>query len=212
MIDMQNLVSAILEGDETKTKLLVMEAMNQGEKVEKIMDEGMIAAMDIVGEKMEAEELFIPEVLMSAKAMSGGVKLLKPHLAESGGQAINRGIAVIGTVRGDLHDIGKNLVRMMLEGAGYKVIDLGTNVNAIGFISAIKEYNANLLAMSALLTTTMPFMKDMIEQLKLNNLRDQVKVIIGGAPVSEEYAREIGADGYGSDAGSAIRIAKSLTQ
>ncbi len=212
MTDLQNLISAILDGDENKTKLLVMEAVNQGEKAGEIMKNGMIAAMDIVGEKMEAEELFIPEVLMSARAMSAGVELLKPHLAASGDPSASLGIAVIGSVQGDLHDIGKNLVRMLMEGAGFDVIDLGTNVETTRFLSAVKENKATVLGMSALLTTTMPMMKDVIDLLVQNNLRDQVKVLVGGAPVSEEYARKIGADGYGADAGSAVRLAKSLTQ
>lgn len=212
MTDLQNLISAILEGDENKTKLLVMEAVNQGEKAGEIMKNGMIAAMDIVGEKMEAEELFIPEVLMSARAMNAGVELLKPYLAASGDPSTSLGIAVIGSVQGDLHDIGKNLVRMLMEGAGFDVIDLGTNVETTRFLSAVKENKATILGMSALLTTTMPVMKDVIDLLVQNNVRDQVKVLVGGAPVSEKYARDIGADGYGADAGSAVRLAKSLTQ
>ncbi len=212
MTDLQNLISAILDGDENKTKLLVMEAVNQGEKAGEIMKNGMIAAMDIVGEKMEAEELFIPEVLMSARAMNAGVELLKPYLAASGEPSTSLGVAVIGSVQGDLHDIGKNLVRMLMEGAGFDVIDLGTNVETARFLSAVKENKATILGMSALLTTTMPVMKDVIDLLVQNNLRDQVKVLVGGAPVSEEYARNIGADGYGADAGSAVRLAKSLTQ
>jgi 5-methyltetrahydrofolate--homocysteine methyltransferase len=212
MTDTQDLIAAILEGDESKTKLMVMEALDQGYKAGEIMNKGMIAAMDIVGEKMENEELFIPEVLMSARAMSAGVKLLKPHLSESEEQSADRGVAVIGSVQGDLHDIGKNLVKMLLEGAGFTVIDLGTNVETQQFLSAIKENNATILGMSALLTTTMPIMKDVIDSLKKNKIRDQVKVLIGGAPVSEEYAKEIGADGYGADAGSAVRLARTLTQ
>lgn len=212
MTKIQDIMTAILEGDETKTKLLVMEAVNEGQSAGKIMNEGMIAAMDIVGGKMEAEELFIPEVLMSAKAMSAGVEFLKPHLADSEEQASKRGTAVIGSVRGDLHDIGKNLVRMLMEGAGFNVIDLGTNVDTQTFIDTIEENNADILAMSALLTTTMPVMKEVIDELENSNLREQTKVIIGGAPVNEEYAKEIGADGYGFDAGSAVRVAKSLVQ
>lgn len=212
MSELKELMDAILEGDETKAKLLVMEALNRGEKAADIMEKGMISAMDIVGEKMEAEELFIPEVLMSAKAMSAGVQILKPHLASSEESSVSRGTAVIGSVQGDLHDIGKNLVRMLLEGAGFEVIDLGTNVETGQFLAAIKENNATILAMSALLTTTMPVMKDVIDRLVDQDLRQQVKVIIGGAPVSEEYASQIGADGYGADAGSAVRVAKRLVQ
>lgn len=208
MADMQSLMNSILEGDENKTKLLVLEAINSGEKAGEIMNKGMIAAMDIVGEKMEAEEMFIPEVLMSANAMSAGVEILRPHLTAD--EAMNSGTAVIGSVRGDLHDIGKNLVKMLLEGAGFEVIDLGTNVESKQFLSAVQDHNAKLVGMSALLTTTMPVMKEVIDLLSDNKLRDSVKVIVGGAPVTEEYSREIGADGYGADAGSAVRIAKAL--
>jgi len=210
MYDMQNLITAVLEGDENKTKLLALEAMNQGEKAGDIMNKGMIAAMDIVGEKMENEEMFIPEVLMSAKAMSAGVEILKPHLTAD--EAVSQGVAIIGSVQGDLHDIGKNLVKMLLEGAGFDVVDLGTNVEAATFLSAVKEHNANIVGMSALLTTTMPVMKEVIDLLVENNLREKVKVLVGGAPVSEEYSQDIGADGYAADAGSAVRIAKTLMQ
>jgi len=164
--------------------------------------------MDIVGEKMEAEDIFIPEVLMSANAMSAGVERLKPHLLE--GEEVNLGVAVIGSVQGDMHDIGKNLVNMMMEGAGFKTIDLGTDVATKTFVDAAKSNNATIIGMSALLTTTMPFMKEVIEALEKEGIRDKIKVIIGGAPVTQEYADEIGADGYGSDAGSAVRIAKAL--
>jgi len=210
MSDMQNLTNAVLEGDENKTKLLVMEAISKGENAGQIMNTGMIAAMDIVGEKMESEEMFIPEVLMSAKAMSAGVEILKPHL--SADDAVTQGVAVIGSVHGDLHDIGKNLVKMLLEGAGFDVIDLGTNVESTAFIAAVKDHHANIVGMSALLTTTMPAMKEVIDLLSENNLREGVKVLVGGAPVTEEFSREIGADGYGADAGSAVRIAKALMQ
>ena len=210
MSDVQNLKDAILEGDENKTKVLVLEAVNQGKKAGEIMNKGLIAAMDIVGEKMENEEMFIPEVLMSAKAMSAGVQVLKPHLKEN--DSTNQGIAVIGTVRGDLHDIGKNLVKMLLEGGGFDVVDLGTDVDPSTFLSAVQDHNANIVGMSALLTTTMPAMKEVVDLLTEKNLRKNVKVLVGGAPVTEAYCHEIGADGYGADAGSAVRVAKSLMQ
>ncbi len=210
MTEIQDIISAILEGDENKTKFLVMEAVSEGQKAGQIMDNGLIAAMDIVGEKMEAEELFIPEVLMSARAMSAGVSVLKPHMAETDGGSANRGVAVIGTVEGDLHDIGKNLVRMLMEGAGFDVIDLGTNVESKQFVATVNEKKAKILAMSALLTTTMPVMKDVIDLLEQTTIRDQVKVLVGGAPVTEEYAKQINADGYGADAGAAVRVAKTL--
>ena len=208
MSDFQNLKDAVLEGDENKTKALVLEAVSQGGKAGDIMNKGLIAAMDIVGEKMESEEMFIPEVLMSATAMSAGVGALKPHLTSE--DAVNQGVAVIGSVRGDLHDIGKNLVKMLLEGGGFDVIDLGTYVEPSTFLSAVKDYNATILGMSALLTTTMPAMKEVVELLAENNIRESVKVLVGGAPVTEAFCQEIGADGYGADAGSAVRIAKTL--
>ncbi len=208
MSDMKSIIDNILKGDEDKVKLLTLEALSKGEKASEILNNGLIAGMDIVGEKMEAEDMFIPEVLMSAKAMSAGLEVLKPHLAED--EANGRGKVVIGTVQGDLHDIGKNLVKMLIEGAGFEVIDLGTNVETEKFISTAKENNAGIIALSALLTTTMPVMKDIVDGLESAGIRDKVKVLVGGAPVTEEYAKEIGADGYGSDAGSAVRIAKSL--
>lgn len=208
MSDMKIIIDNILKGDEDKVKLLTLEALSKGEKASEILNNGLIAGMDIVGEKMEAEDMFIPEVLMSAKAMSAGLEVLKPHLAED--ESNGRGKVVIGTVQGDLHDIGKNLVKMLIEGAGFEVIDLGTNVETEKFISTAKENNADIIALSALLTTTMPVMKDIVDGLESAGIRDKVKVLVGGAPVTEEYAKEIGADGYGSDAGSAVRIAKSL--
>ena len=208
MSERKELIEAVLAGDQSKVKLLVLEAVSRGEDANDLMNSGLIAAMDIVGEKMESEELFIPEVLLSAKAMSAGVDILKPHLTEEGGET--RGTVVIGTVFGDLHDIGKNLVKMMLEGSGFNVVDLGVNVPTNSFIEATKTNNANLVCMSALLTTTMPVMQEVITSLEENNLRDQIKIMVGGAPIGQAYADEIGADGYGADAGAAVRIAKSL--
>ncbi len=208
MSEMQNLIEAVLNGDEDKVKILVLEAMHRKDKAGDIMNKGLIAGMDKVGEKMEDEDMFIPEVLLSAKAMSAGVEVLKPHLV--GDDKKGLGTAVVGTVEGDLHDIGKNLVKMMMEGSGFTVIDLGVNVNIDKFLGAIKDNKANILGMSALLTTTMPMMKEMIESLEAEGLREQVTVLIGGAPITEGYAKEIGADGYGPDAGAAVRIAKSL--
>jgi 5-methyltetrahydrofolate--homocysteine methyltransferase len=202
------IITAVLEGDEAKVKLQVMEAVNRGERANDIMSDGLIAAMDIVGKKMESEEMFIPEVLMSAQAMEAGVSILKSRLTGEAGRS--RGVVVLGSVFGDMHDIGKNLVKMMLEGAGYDVIDLGVNVRPEQFISAVRDKNATLVGMSSLLTTTMPVMKEVIDALEENGLRNQVKVIIGGAPVDDAYAEEIGADACGTDAGAAVRIAKAL--
>lgn len=209
MFEMQDIVNAIVTGDEDKLKLLVFEAINRGDDAGDIMNNGLIAGMNIVGEKMEAEDMFIPEVLLSARTMTAGVDILKPHLADSDSDGL--GTAVFGTVQGDLHDIGKNLVKMLIQGAGFTVIDLGTDVKPEDFLDAAKKNNATLIGMSALLTTTMPMMKQVIEAFKSAGLRDQVKIIIGGASVTQEYADKIGADGYGHDAGSAVRIAKSLT-
>lgn len=209
MSNIQDLTKAVIKGDEDKIKLLILELLHTGIPAKKIMNDGLIAGMNIVGNKMEAEEMFIPEVLMSAKAMSSGVEILKPQLTEE--ENVASGIMVLGTVQGDLHDIGKNLVKMLMEGAGFSVIDLGTDVAPATFVEAIKEHDADVVGMSALLTTTMPKMKETLEAIEKAGLRDQVKVLVGGAPVTENYAKEIGADGYGYDAGSAVRIAKAFT-
>lgn len=206
MANLQDLTEAVIKGDEDKIKLTILELLNAGTPAKEIMDDGLIAGMNIVGEKMETEEMFIPEVLMSAKAMSAGVEILKPQLTDEENAA--SGTMILGTVQGDLHDIGKNLVKMLMEGAGFSVIDLGTDVQPAAFVDAIKEHNADIVAMSALLTTTMPKMKETMEAMEKAGIRDQVKVLVGGAPVTENYADEIGADGYGYDAGSAVRIAK----
>jgi 5-methyltetrahydrofolate--homocysteine methyltransferase len=206
MANLQDLTESVIKGDEDKIKLTILELLNAGTPAKEIMDDGLIAGMNIVGEKMETEEMFIPEVLMSAKAMSAGVEILKPQLTDEENAA--SGIMILGTVQGDLHDIGKNLVKMLMEGAGFSVIDLGTDVSPAAFVDAIKEHKADIVGMSALLTTTMPKMKETMEAMEKAGIRDQVKVLVGGAPVTENYANEIGADGYGYDAGSAVRIAK----
>ena len=208
MSEMQDIANAVIKGEEDKVKLLIMGALNKGDKANDIMDNGLIAGMNKVGELMEAEEMFIPEVLLSARTMTAGVDILKPHLTE--GESGGLGTAVLGTVKGDLHDIGKNLVKMLIKGAGFKVIDLGTDVAPEAFLESAQKNNACLIGMSALLTTTMPMMKSVVDTFKDTGLRDKVKILVGGAPVTQEYADEIGADGYGHDAGSAIRIAKLL--
>jgi 5-methyltetrahydrofolate--homocysteine methyltransferase len=207
MANLQDLTEAVIKGDEDKIKLTILELLNAGTPAKEIMDDGLIAGMNIVGEKMETEEMFIPEVLMSAKAMSGGVEILKPQLTDEENAA--SGTMILGTVQGDLHDIGKNLVKMLMEGAGFSVIDLGTDVSPAAFVDAIKEHKADIVGMSALLTTTMPKMRETMEAMENAGIRDQVKMLVGGAPVTEKYAGEIGADGYGYDAGSAVRIAKA---
>lgn len=193
-----------------KTKLvagLVQEALDEGSKPADILN-AMVSAMGIVGDKFSSGQIFVPEMLIAAKAMTKGVDVLKPYL--SGESATSLGTCVIGTVQGDLHDIGKNLVAMMIESAGFTVVDLGVDVSAEKFIQAIKENdNVTLVACSGLLTTTMPAMKDTVEQLKESGL-DGFKVIVGGAPVTQQYADEIGADAYAADAGSAAVKAKDL--
>jgi 5-methyltetrahydrofolate--homocysteine methyltransferase len=210
MDDLKPIIETLIKGDEAQLTELVKSAMAQGVPAKKILSEGLIAGMDIVGEKMENEDMFIPEVLMSAKAMSACVKILKPQLTEEDTAA--QGKVIIGTVKGDLHDIGKNLVAMMLASGGLEVFDLGVDVDPDKFAAEVKEKNAGMLCLSALLTTTMPMMRQTIKALTENGIRDQVKILIGGAPVTQGFADEIGADGYAPDAGSAVKLAKRLNR
>ena len=210
MADFQNIIDTLIEGDESKLKSLAQAALDEGVSAKEILGKGLMAGMDIVGEKMEAEDMFIPEVLRSAKSMSAVIEILKPLLAE--GDVIAVGKVVIGTVKGDLHDIGKNLVAMMLESAGFEVYNLGTDISPDTFIEEVKDKDASMLCLSALLTTTMPMMKTTIETLSKSGLREKVKVMIGGAPVTQDFADQIGADGYAHDAGSATKLAKALSQ
>ncbi len=174
---------------------------------QEILDQGLVAGMEIVGVDFRDGILFVPEVLMAANAMKGGMEILRPLLTETGAQQIGK--MVIGTVKGDIHDIGKNLVAMMMEGAGLEVINLGINVDADMFIAAIREHKPQLLGLSALLTTTMPYMKVVIDTLGEEGLRDQIYVMVGGAPVTENFARDVGADAYGRDAAVSVDIAKA---
>ncbi|PMQ01076.1 MAG: cobalamin-binding protein [Dictyoglomus sp. NZ13-RE01] len=208
MFDFNELISAVVEGNRKKVKELVELAIKEGISPEDILNKGLIVGMTIVGEKMKNGEYFVPEVLLSARSMQGGLELLKPLLVKSGLPL--KGKIVIGTVKGDLHDIGKNLVAMMLEGAGYQVIDLGVDVPPEKFVEAVKLHKPDILGMSALLTTTMPNMKLTIEALEREGLRSKVKVIVGGAPVTNTFALEIGADGYGEDAVSAVSLVNNL--
>ena len=210
MSDLRRISEALVAMNEKKVKELVREALDKGVLAKEILNEGLIPGMDIVGEKMESGDMFIPEVLMSAKAMSAAVELLKPLLGDEGLSAAGK--VVIGTVKGDLHDIGKNLVVMMLESAGFEVHNLGVDIGPEDFVKAIKEKEPNLLALSALLTTTMSMMKQTIDAVTESGLRERVKVMIGGAPVTQKFADEIGADGYAPDAGSANKLAKALLQ
>jgi 5-methyltetrahydrofolate--homocysteine methyltransferase len=183
-------------------------AIHQGVSPTLILNEGMISAMSEVGRLFETGEYYVPEMLVSARAMQAGMEVLKPNLSAS--EAHPAGKVAIGTVKGDYHDIGKNLVKIMLEGAGFKVFDLGVNVEPKVFISALTDHRVDIIAMSALITTTMPAMQPVIELIEKSSLRQQVKVIVGGAPLTEDYARQIGADGYAPDASRAVKLVKSL--
>jgi 5-methyltetrahydrofolate--homocysteine methyltransferase len=187
---------------------LTREALDGGAAPSDILDQGLLAGMDVVGQRFKAEEMFIPEVLRCAKCMHGAMEILRPLLAETGAESI--GTLIIGTVKGDLHDIGKNLVGMMFEGAGFNVVDLGIDKEPQVFVDAIKEHNAKLIGMSALLTTTMPKMGETINAIKEAGIRDQVKILVGGAPITAAFAEEIGADGYASNAASAVDKGKEL--
>jgi 5-methyltetrahydrofolate--homocysteine methyltransferase len=200
----------VIVGDAEGVSTLTSQALEQGLVPEELLNEALIAAMAEVGDRFEKREFFVPEMLIAARAMKTGVEILKPHLAaESLGAA---GTVVMGTVAGDLHDIGKNLVIMMLEGAGFQVTDLGVDVSADAFVQAISEHSPQLVGMSALLTTTMLSMKTTIEAIESAGLRDKVKVMVGGAPVTQRFADEIGADIYGQDANAAARKAKEALQ
>ncbi|MCG2776404.1 MAG: corrinoid protein [Desulfobacterales bacterium] len=210
MFDFKLIVDALIECDEAKVLELVQNGLDEGVGAKEILNQGLIAGMDVVGEKMENEDMFIPEVLRAAKVMSAAVGILKPLLAEEDMSAMGR--VIIGTVKGDLHDIGKNLVAMMLESAGFEVYNLGVDISPDKFVSEVNEKNANMVCLSALLTTTMPMMKQTIDAVVESGLRDRVKIMVGGAPVTKNYANEIGADGYAPDAGSATKLAKALLQ
>ena len=205
---LESLYKSIMDGDMELAQEKVQEALDGGIGPGRILNEGMIAAMAEVGQLFEDGEYFVPEMLIAARAMQGGMAVLKPFLGE--GDVQSPGKVVIGTVKGDLHDIGKNLVAMMLEGAAFEIVDLGTDVSADKFVEAVKESGANVVAMSALLTTTMPNMENTIAALKEAGLRGQVKIMVGGAPLTQDYAEKIGADGYAADANQAVASAKAL--
>lgn len=205
---LKQLYDAVLEGDSKATTEAVQAALGAGIGPEKVLNEGMVAAMGEVGRLFEAGEYYVPEMLIAARAMQSGLAILKPQLVKA--DIKPAGKIVAGTVKGDLHDIGKNLVCMMLEGAAFEIVDLGTDVAPEAFVEAVKSTGAQIVALSALLTTTMPNMKTTIDALKAAGLRDKVKIMIGGAPISENYAREIGADGYSVDASRAVSLAQAL--
>jgi 5-methyltetrahydrofolate--homocysteine methyltransferase len=205
---MQELYTGILNGDNKTVPQKVQAALDAGIDASRILNEGMIAAMAEVGRLFEEGEYYVPEMLISARSMQAGLGVLKPHLMQANVKSAGRVVA--GTVKGDLHDIGKNLVCMMLEGAGFEIHDLGTDVSPEKFVAFLQQQEAEIVALSALLTTTMPNMKATIEALREAGLRERVKVIIGGAPVTEGYAQQIGADGYSPDASRAVSLAKSI--
>ncbi len=208
MFNYEELANALINGKAPLVRELTEKALAAGESPQDILNKGLVAGMSVVGEKFKNNEFYVPEVLIAARAMKNGMEVLKPRLVETGVEPIAK--VAIGTVRGDLHDIGKNLVAMMLEGAGFEIIDLGVDVKPEQFVQTVKEKNAKLVCLSALLTTTMPAMKDTINALSEAGLRDNVNVMIGGAPVTQNYADEIGADGYAPDAASAVDKAKEL--
>ncbi|MFH1752836.1 MAG: corrinoid protein [Candidatus Omnitrophota bacterium] len=205
---MDVLKNLLFEGDAEGLSAEVKRLITSGTSPEEILNEGLIAAMGVIGEKFRNNEIFIPEVLISADAMHAGMSILEPYLAEAGVQPVGK--VIIGTVKGDLHDIGKNLVMMMLKGAGFQIEDCGIDVAPEKFVEKVRDSGASILAMSSLITTSMGAMKLTLEALKASGLRDKVKVMIGGAPITEGFAREIGADGYGSSAAEAVDIAKDF--
>jgi 5-methyltetrahydrofolate--homocysteine methyltransferase len=207
MITTETIYHNVLEGDAPAVEAAVNSALKESVAPDTILKQGLIAAMDEVGKLYEAGEFFVPEMLVAARAMQAGLRILKPKLVEEGSKSGGR--IVVGTVKGDLHDIGKNLVVMMLEGAGFEIKDLGVNIEPAAFVKTVQE-GAQVLGMSALLTTTMSNMQTTIEALKTAGVREQVKVVIGGAPVTEDFAKKIGADAFAPDASSAVRVVREL--
>lgn len=207
MSTLEELRQVVIDGQADKSKALTQKAMDEGIGAETILNDALISAMSEVGQLFETGEYFVPEMLVSARAMKAGLELLRPALAAQNVQSIGK--VVIGTVQGDLHDIGKNLVGMMLEGAGFEVFDLGVDVSPQKFVDAVKQHQPQFIGFSALLTTTMPKMKVNIEALKNEGLRNSVKVMVGGAPVTQKFATEIGADIYATDASSAASQART---
>lgn len=208
MTILEDIALRVERGDETSVGELTQKALSEGISPGEILNKGLVAGMDVVGERFKKNEIFIPEVLVSARAMKEGMKIVKPLLGDE--IAGSRGKVVIGTIKGDLHDIGKNIVGMLLEGAGFEVTDLGTDVTKEQFMEVVEKEGVDIIGMSALLTTTMTYMKEVIQSVEDANLKGKVKVIIGGAPITQSYAEEIKADGYAPDAASAVDLVKSL--
>jgi len=205
----ERMSTAVLEGNAEQVVKLVERALSKDLPAKDILDNGLVPGMDEVGVRFRRGDMFVPEVIMSADTMSAGLEILRPELIASGVKLIGK--MVMGTVKGDLHDIGKNLVDMMCEGAGFEIVDLGFNVAPDVFVEAIKEHQPNIVGMSAMLTTTMRAMGYTIKSIEEAGLRDQVQIIVGGAPVDQEFADRIGADGYGSNAATAVELAKRLS-
>jgi 5-methyltetrahydrofolate--homocysteine methyltransferase len=208
MVELKELQEAVFLGDISKVKEIIQKALQENIDPKEILEQGLIKGMEIVGIKFKNNDIFLPEVLLASQAMYGGMELLQPILIKSGVKAVGK--VIIGTTKGDLHDIGKNLIAMMLKGGGFEVVDLGIDVSPEKFLKATQEYQPDIVGMSALLTTTMMGMKEVITILKKKGLRDKVKVMIGGAPITQEFADEIGADGYAPDVASAVEKAKEF--
>jgi len=206
--DLVGLAQAIIYRDQAKAEELTKQAIEEGVAPDVILNEGLVAGMNVVGQKFKANEFYVPEVLIAARTMQRAMEHLRPVLIEAGTEPVAK--VIIGTVKGDLHDIGKNLVAMMLEGAGFEIIDLGVDVSPEKFVASVQEKDARIVALSALLTTTMPAMRDTIAAFDSAGLRDKIRVMVGGAPVTQNFADEIGADGYAPDAASAVDTAKQL--
>lgn len=208
MAILEDIANGVERGDDASVDELTQKAITDGIGAKEILDKGLVAGMNVVGEKFKRNEVFIPEVLVSARAMKAGMAKIRPLLAEA--KIESKGKIVVGTVKGDLHDIGKNIVGMLLEGAGFEVTDLGTDVSKEDFLAVVEKEGVNVIGMSALLTTTMTYMKEVIQAIEDADLKNKVKVIIGGAPITQSYADEIKADGYAPDAASAVDLVKGL--
>ena len=208
MADLKALAEASIKGDQNTAVDITKTALDEGTPAKSVLEEGLIAGMDVIGERFKKNEVYIPEVLIAARAMKSSMEILEPELVKAGVKPVGK--FVVGTAQGDLHDIGKNLVIMMLKGSGFDVIDLGTNIKPEDFVAAIQKYNPDIIGLSALLTTTMPKMEETVEAIKEAGVRDQVKIMAGGAPVTQEFIDKIGADAYGANAATATEKAKEL--
>lgn len=208
MSDFDSLAQIVINGDYVGAKSFTQKMIDNGAEPLEIINQGLMAGMNVVGVRFKAGDMYVPEVMMSARAMSTGIELVKPLIADK--DMPTAGKVLIGTVKGDLHDIGKKLVVMMLESAGFEIIDLGVDIDAATFVKAVREHNPQVIGMSALLTTTMMSMKDTIDALKKEGLRDSVKIVIGGAPITQGFAEQIGADGYAPDAAAATELCRRL--